>query len=175
MSWLDKIKDFVKLAEGTTVLNIINEPNVTLSQKFNNERLMIPTHLGIWGIGLNSPVARALKSYALEHNGKLKGTTITITRIGSDSNTRYKLEKIEPTQTKESSPAKKEMSQPQIDSETLNFIKKYSEIIQMDLPFNESDWNENVPARVRVQLLKNGIVEKREGLYFFTEAVKSLL
>ena len=99
MSWTDKVKNYVKLEEGTTTLDIIDEPTVKISEKYNNERLMLRTHMGIWASGINGPVARELKKYALEHNnGKLKGTTIVVSRTGSGSDTRYKLLKIEPTQ-----------------------------------------------------------------------------
>ena len=98
MSWINKVKDYVKLEEGTTTLHIIDEPTVEVSEKYNSERLMLPTQLGIWPTGVKGPVARGLKEYALKHNGKLKGTTIVVLRTGSGSDTRYKLLKIEPTQ-----------------------------------------------------------------------------
>ena len=98
MSWINKVKNYVKLEEGTTTLHIIDEPTVKVSEKYNSERLMLPTHLGIWATSVNGPAARGLKKYALQHDGKLKGTTIVVLRTGSGSDTRYKLLKIEPTQ-----------------------------------------------------------------------------
>lgn len=72
------------------------------------------------------------------------------------------------------SPAKKETSQPpEVTPETLGFIQKSKEIIQTGLPLNESDWNDTVPVQVRAELLKLGLVEKRENLYFFTKGVNS--
>jgi hypothetical protein len=81
--------------------------------------------------------------------------------------------KIEPTKPL---PAKKETSQQrEVTPETLEFIQKSKEIIELGLPLNEGDWNETVPVQVRAELLKLGLVEKKENLYFFTEGVRSFL
>lgn len=74
------------------------------------------------------------------------------------------------------SPAKKEPSQlKEVTPETLEFIRQSKEIIEMGLPLNENDWNSTVPAKVRAELLKRELIEKRQNLYFFTEGVNSFL
>jgi len=60
-------------------------------------------------------------------------------------------------------------------SATLDLIRKSADIVEMGLPLNEADWNETVPAKVRAELLKLNLVEKKEGLYFFTEAARAYL
>jgi len=81
--------------------------------------------------------------------------------------------KIEPTAP---SPARKDTTMtPKVTLETLEFIRQSKEIIEMGLPLNENDWNSTVPAKVRAELLKQELVEKKEDLYFFTEGVNSFL
>ena len=86
--------------------------------------------------------------------------------------------KIPPLQTKmpiaqSSSPVVASSTQNNLSPETLDFIRQNREIIEMGLPLNETDWNTTVPARIRVELLKGGLIDKRETLYFFTKAAES--
>jgi hypothetical protein len=81
--------------------------------------------------------------------------------------------KIEPTKP---SPTKEGTTQPpKVTAETLQFIQKSKEIIELGLPLNESDWNGTVPVQVRAELLKLGLVDKRANVYFFSEDVNSFL
>lgn len=58
-----------------------------------------------------------------------------------------------------------------VSAETINFIVKNQGIIDMGLALNEGDWNTTVPVQIRAELLQNGLIEKKENLYFFTKAV----
>jgi hypothetical protein len=58
-----------------------------------------------------------------------------------------------------------------VSSETVDFIVRSQGIIDMGLALNESDWSATVPVQVRSELLKNGLIEKKENLYFFTKEV----
>ena len=81
--------------------------------------------------------------------------------------------KIQPTKP---SPTKKGTSRPpEVSEETLDFLQKSKEIIEMGIPLNEGDWNSTVPVKVRAELLKHELIEKRENLYIFTEDVNSFL
>lgn len=57
----------------------------------------------------------------------------------------------------------------------MEIVKKSKNVIEMGLPLNEEDWNTTLPLQMRVELAKNGLVEKRGELYWFTEAAKQLL
>ena len=61
----------------------------------------------------------------------------------------------------------------EISPETLQVIRRSKDIISMGIPLNQSDWDTTLPAKVRVELMKCGLVEEKDGLYFFTPATKS--
>jgi len=62
-------------------------------------------------------------------------------------------------------------SQQKVSADTIDFIVRSQGIIDMGLALNEGDWNTTVPVQVRAELLKNGLIERKEGLYFFTKEV----
>lgn len=73
---------------------------------------------------------------------------------------------------------KKEITKPQtvaspqkVSAETIDFIVRNQGIIDSGLPLNEGDWNTTIPFHVRLELLQKGLIEKKEGLYFFTKEV----
>jgi len=89
--------------------------------------------------------------------------------------------KVEPTKP---SPAK-EPTQPsvqpssqqealQLTPEALEAIRVNADIIAAGLPLNENDFT-TFPAKVRLELLKRKLVERRNEFYWFTEAASSFL
>lgn len=71
----------------------------------------------------------------------------------------------------------KPSTQPQqegVSAEAVNVIRASKDLIDLGYPLNASDWN-LLPAKVRVELAKQGFVQQREGLYYFTNAAKKFL
>ncbi|MFQ6095863.1 MAG: hypothetical protein ACE5NN_06940 [Candidatus Bathyarchaeia archaeon] len=62
----------------------------------------------------------------------------------------------------------------EVSKETLDAIWKSRDIINMGMALNETDFN-LLPAAVRAELVKKGLIEQREGLYTFTEAARKIL
>lgn len=88
--------------------------------------------------------------------------------------------KLPPLQTRIDSTtpshAEKGITQPpKVSSETMDFLEKSKEIIELGIPLNDDDWNSTVPAKVRAELLKHKLIQKKEGFYFFAENVNSFL
>jgi len=53
-------------------------------------------------------------------------------------------------------------------------LSRFSEPLKFGLPLNQEDWNKSLPLEERLFLLKQGFVEEKSGLYFFTEKAKAL-
>lgn len=53
-------------------------------------------------------------------------------------------------------------------------LTRFKEAIGYGLPLNQDDWNKSLLVEERLFLLKQGLVEKKENFYFFTEKAKTL-
>jgi hypothetical protein len=82
-----------------------------------------------------------------------------------------KLPKLE-TKTKEAQPKQALLDVDVIDVKAI--LSRFSEAIKMGLPLNEQDWNKSLLVGERIALLKQGYVEYKEGLYFFTQKAEAL-
>lgn len=61
-----------------------------------------------------------------------------------------------------------------LNPETIDAIRKSRDIIDMGVPLSESDFT-ILPAGVRAELLRHGLVEKKDDLYFFSDKAKKYL
>jgi len=68
----------------------------------------------------------------------------------------------------------KKLSGEALSPQAVDIIRKSEDIIQMGVALSESDFS-MVPAPVRAELMKHGIVEKRGDYWFFTEKAKQYL
>ncbi len=59
----------------------------------------------------------------------------------------------------------------ELSPQVLDIIRKSEYIVEMGIGLSEVDWNK-IPASVRAELMKHGIVEKRGEFWFFTEKAK---
>lgn len=59
--------------------------------------------------------------------------------------------------------------------DALKLISESRDIVELGIPLNEQDWSQTIPAKVRAELLKLGLIEKKPEGYFFTEAAKAFL
>jgi len=58
--------------------------------------------------------------------------------------------------------------------ESKQLLAKFSEALRFGLPLNQEDWNKSLSVEERIFLLKQGFVEEKDGLYFFTEKARAL-
>jgi len=68
----------------------------------------------------------------------------------------------------------KKLGKEPLSPQAVDIIRKSEDIIQMGVALSDSDWN-MVPAPVRAELMKHGIVEKRGDYWLFTEKAKQYL
>jgi hypothetical protein len=80
-----------------------------------------------------------------------------------------------PTQPNEEKLLKQPAQPGEPSPDAVKLIRDSQDIIEMGVPMNEKDWNAFVPAKLRAELLKLKLVEKKEDLYFFTEVAKTYL
>jgi hypothetical protein len=73
-------------------------------------------------------------------------------------------------------PAPTPQTKPQtgLSSETIEVLRKNRDLIEMGLGLNAADWNQ-IPAKVRVELIKQGLVKQEADLYTFTEEAKKTI
>jgi len=83
----------------------------------------------------------------------------------------------EPVQAQiQPAPTPETETQPQtaLSTEALDVIQKNRDLISLGMGLNTADWNQ-IPAKVRVELIKRGLVKQEADLYTFTEeAEKSI-
>lgn len=60
----------------------------------------------------------------------------------------------------------------QFDARAL--LTRFKEAMALGMPLNGDDWNKNLLVEERLFLFKQGLVEQKEGLYFFTEKATAL-
>ncbi len=89
--WTNQVTEYAKLKVGENTFQILGEP--TIKQGDYGDRLSIPTEIGEWKVGLNSPVARDLKE-TVKQRGKLAGITLKVAKTGEGKDTRYTIIKI---------------------------------------------------------------------------------
>lgn len=76
-------------------------------------------------------------------------------------------EKLEKTEKADKAPEPKQFDPKEI-------LTRFKEAISYDLPLNENDWNKNLLVEERLYLLRHGLIEHKEDLYFFTDKATSL-
>ena len=81
------ISRFFKLPEGETDFEVTGEPEIRRNDRFDKNRLHIPTEIGTIAIDVRASLARAvLREMA---NGSVKGRKIGVIRKGTGLDTRY--------------------------------------------------------------------------------------
>lgn len=89
--WTEYIVSFAELQIGENILEITGEPYITSSEF--GDRLYVPTTIGVWRMGVSSPVSRKLSKIEEEHSS-LKGVVLTVVKTGEGKDTRYDIKKI---------------------------------------------------------------------------------
>jgi hypothetical protein len=54
-------------------------------------------------------------------------------------------------------------------------LERFSDAINLGIPLNDNDWNNSLTFNERIALFKQGLAERKEDMYFFTDKAKELL